>query len=90
MPCYGVLFGPQLYGHGTRVESHTSFGRVENKYPFGPNVERLNCMIIKTLNLLFNFFSFIDPSWTRNLKCTISTMKDVVERFVAVRLLYIY
>ncbi|KAL4141507.1 hypothetical protein QTP88_004136 [Uroleucon formosanum] len=40
VPCYGVLFGPQLYGHGTRVESHTSFGRVENKYPFGPNVER--------------------------------------------------
>ncbi|XP_050525973.1 ras association domain-containing protein 6 [Daktulosphaira vitifoliae] len=40
VPCYGVLFGPQLYGHGTRVESHTSFGRIENKYPFGPNVER--------------------------------------------------
>ncbi|KAK9506290.1 hypothetical protein O3M35_008252 [Rhynocoris fuscipes] len=31
VPCYGALFGPQLYGHGTRVESHTSFGKVENK-----------------------------------------------------------
>lgn len=26
MPCYGALFGPQLFGHGTRVESHKSFG----------------------------------------------------------------
>lgn len=28
---YGALFGPQLFGHGTRVESHKSFGKVENK-----------------------------------------------------------
>lgn len=26
MPCYAALFGPQLFGHGTRVESHKSFG----------------------------------------------------------------
>lgn len=26
VPCYGALFGPQLFGHGTRVESHKSFG----------------------------------------------------------------
>lgn len=26
VPCYGALFGPQLFGHGTRVESHRSFG----------------------------------------------------------------
>lgn len=26
MPCYGALFGPQLFGHGTRVESHKSYG----------------------------------------------------------------
>lgn len=31
VPCYGALFGPQLFGHGTRVESHTSFGKVENR-----------------------------------------------------------
>lgn len=27
MPCYAALFGPQLFGHGTRVESHKSFGQ---------------------------------------------------------------
>ncbi|CAD7077900.1 unnamed protein product [Hermetia illucens] len=26
VPCYGALFGPQLFGHGTRVESHKNFG----------------------------------------------------------------
>lgn len=26
VPCYGALFGPQLFGHGTKVESHKSFG----------------------------------------------------------------
>uniref|UniRef100_A0A034VHH7 Ras association domain-containing protein 2 n=1 Tax=Bactrocera dorsalis TaxID=27457 RepID=A0A034VHH7_BACDO len=26
VPCYGALFGPQLFGHGTRVESHKSYG----------------------------------------------------------------
>ncbi|XP_020283622.1 uncharacterized protein LOC109854686 isoform X2 [Pseudomyrmex gracilis] len=31
VPCYGALFGPQLFGHGTRVESHTSFGKKENR-----------------------------------------------------------
>ncbi|KAL1117780.1 hypothetical protein AAG570_004095 [Ranatra chinensis] len=39
VPCYGALFGPQLYGHGTRVESHTSFGKVENK-TCGTNMPR--------------------------------------------------
>lgn len=34
VPCYGALFGPQLFGHGTRVESHTSFGKVENRLDF--------------------------------------------------------
>lgn len=27
VPCYGALFGPQLFGHGTRVESHKNFGQ---------------------------------------------------------------
>uniref|UniRef100_A0A8D8YTB8 Ras association domain-containing protein 2 n=1 Tax=Cacopsylla melanoneura TaxID=428564 RepID=A0A8D8YTB8_9HEMI len=39
VPCYGALFGPQLFGHGTRVESHTSFGKVENKQ-CGSNMPR--------------------------------------------------
>ncbi|XP_034230928.1 uncharacterized protein LOC117639389 isoform X1 [Thrips palmi] len=39
VPCYGALFGPQLFGHGTRVESHTSFGKVENRSGI-PNLPR--------------------------------------------------
>ncbi|XP_046393955.1 ras association domain-containing protein 4 [Ischnura elegans] len=39
VPCYGALFGPQLFGHGTRVESHTSFGKVENRIG-GTNMSR--------------------------------------------------
>ncbi|CAG2123207.1 unnamed protein product, partial [Medioppia subpectinata] len=31
IPCYGALFGPQLYGHGSRVESHSSFGPQKNR-----------------------------------------------------------
>lgn len=26
VPCYGALFGPQIFGYGTRVESHKSYG----------------------------------------------------------------
>lgn len=36
VPCYGALFGPQLFGHGTRVESHKSFGQVKDS-PKVPN-----------------------------------------------------
>lgn len=36
MPCYGALFGPQLFGHGTRVESHKSFGQLKES-PKIPN-----------------------------------------------------
>ncbi|XP_023018810.2 ras association family member [Leptinotarsa decemlineata] len=32
VPCYGALFGPQLFGHGTRVESHKSFG-AQKEFP---------------------------------------------------------
>ncbi|ETN66239.1 hypothetical protein AND_001979 [Anopheles darlingi] len=31
VPCYGALFGPQLFGHGTRVESHKSYGQPDKK-----------------------------------------------------------
>ena len=27
MPCYSALFGPKLFGHGSQVESHQSFGK---------------------------------------------------------------
>uniref|UniRef100_A0A182QYB4 Ras-associating domain-containing protein n=1 Tax=Anopheles farauti TaxID=69004 RepID=A0A182QYB4_9DIPT len=46
VPCYGALFGPQLFGHGTRVESHKSFGQPDQKKqvcqrsPAGPTVPR--------------------------------------------------
>ncbi|XP_017849809.1 cell wall protein DAN4 [Drosophila busckii] len=33
VPCYGALFGPQLFGHGTRVESHKSYGAKGTQRP---------------------------------------------------------
>ncbi|XP_016991099.1 uncharacterized protein LOC108053043 [Drosophila rhopaloa] len=35
VPCYGALFGPQLFGHGTRVESHKSYGLKGTQKPAG-------------------------------------------------------
>ncbi|XP_049939419.1 uncharacterized protein LOC126415861 [Schistocerca serialis cubense] len=52
VPCYGALFGPQLFGHGTRVESHTSFGKVENRSG-GPNLPRSH---IESKLKIFNQF----------------------------------
>ena len=26
IPCYTALFGPAMYGHGSPIEAHTSFG----------------------------------------------------------------
>lgn len=42
VPCYGALFGPQLFGHGTRVESHKSFGQQKEtvKVGNGPSIPR--------------------------------------------------
>ena len=41
VPCYGALFGPQLFGHGTRVESHKSFGqKVFTRPTGGPTLPR--------------------------------------------------
>ncbi|XP_044257964.1 uncharacterized protein LOC123007024 [Tribolium madens] len=42
VPCYGALFGPQLFGHGTRVESHKSFGLQKDfpKIGNGPSLPR--------------------------------------------------
>jgi len=49
VPCYGALFGPQLFGHGTRVESHKSFGKVENKSYGGITRSQLDTTL-KTFN----------------------------------------
>ncbi|EDW38953.1 GL13827 [Drosophila persimilis] len=45
VPCYGALFGPQLFGHGTRVESHKSYGikgaqKSTGAQPNGPTLPR--------------------------------------------------
>lgn len=40
VPCYGALFGPQLFGHGTRVESHKSFGQKQYRPMGGPVLNR--------------------------------------------------
>lgn len=41
------------------MESHTSFGRVENKYPFGPNVERLHFIHnLSLVNFTVTYISF--------------------------------
>ncbi|XP_064458134.1 ras association domain-containing protein 2-like isoform X2 [Ornithodoros turicata] len=32
VPCYSVLFGPTLFGHGSQVEAHTSFGKGGNNH----------------------------------------------------------
>lgn len=61
VPCYGALFGPQLFGHGTRVESHKSFGQPELKKqaitrsPAGPAVPRAHLESkLKSFNQFYN------------------------------------
>ena len=34
MPCYSALFGPKLFGHGSQVESHQSFGKRYGLYDY--------------------------------------------------------
>ncbi|XP_043243672.1 ras association domain-containing protein 4-like [Amphibalanus amphitrite] len=43
VPCYGALFGPHLFGHGTHVEAHVSFGRRDSapESPRQPDQELL-------------------------------------------------
>lgn len=31
IPCYSALFGPTMFGHGSSVEAHKSFGKKEDK-----------------------------------------------------------
>lgn len=64
VPCYGALFGPQLFGHGTRVESHKSFGNKTFQRPGqqnGPSLPRDHleskvkvCLYIGTMMTLQN------------------------------------
>ncbi|XP_018332384.1 ras association domain-containing protein 2 [Agrilus planipennis] len=56
VPCYGALFGPQLFGHGTRVESHKSFGQQKTspKSGNGPSIPR--SQIENKLKIYNNFF----------------------------------
>lgn len=60
VPCYGALFGPQLFGHGSTVESHKSFGppkdtpkRNEPKHYKTPQHEQLE-QRLKNYNQFFN------------------------------------
>jgi Ras association domain-containing protein 2/4 len=60
VPCYGALFGPQLFGHGTRVESHKSFGQkniatVKSSPAPGPIIPRSHIETkLKTYNQFYN------------------------------------
>lgn len=40
VPCYSVLFGPTLFGHGSQVEAHTSFGKNTKDRQGVPSVPR--------------------------------------------------
>ncbi|XP_055377592.1 uncharacterized protein LOC129609599 [Condylostylus longicornis] len=54
VPCYGALFGPQLFGHGTRVESHKSYGQKGTPKTSG-NISTNNLETkIKLYNKFFN------------------------------------
>ncbi|GIY12629.1 ras association domain-containing protein 2, partial [Caerostris extrusa] len=52
VPCYSVLFGPTLFGHGSQVEAHTSFGKNVNRQ--GTPVPRSH--LEAKLRLYNNFF----------------------------------
>uniref|UniRef100_A0A1B0GQU4 Uncharacterized protein n=1 Tax=Phlebotomus papatasi TaxID=29031 RepID=A0A1B0GQU4_PHLPP len=59
VPCYGALFGPQLFGHGTRVESHKSFGQNPKgdakQLPNGPSIPRDHLDVkVKAYNQFFD------------------------------------
>jgi hypothetical protein len=59
VPCYGALFGPQLFGHGTRVESHKNFGKKDKDQPAiknsGPIIPKNQIESkLKTYNQFYN------------------------------------
>lgn len=61
IPCYAALFGPQLFGHGTRVESHKSFGQHNHtpKFNNGPQIHRTQLETKLKVIVLFAFELFI-------------------------------
>lgn len=61
IPCYGALFGPQLFGHGTRVESHKSFGQKGSpRINSGPPLPRSHLESkLKVNSLSKQFCSFV-------------------------------
>ena len=56
VPCYSALFGPKLFGHGSQVESHQSFGKRQVliilefyrilKYKVKRGIQIFNCAIL--------------------------------------------
>lgn len=71
VPCYGALFGPQLFGHGTRVESHKSFGIKGSPRLAGPALPRDHLESkLKVYNAFFN-------NKTHEIRC-----REVNERLV--------
>lgn len=56
MPCYAALFGPQLFGHGTKVESHKCFGQQNNipKVNSGPQLPRSHLESKLKVNMFHN------------------------------------
>ncbi|KAG8192167.1 hypothetical protein JTE90_027808 [Oedothorax gibbosus] len=52
IPCYSVLFGPTLFGHGSQVEAHTSFGKASNRQ--GTQVPRTH--LEAKLRIFNNYF----------------------------------
>ncbi len=75
MYSYGALFGPQLFGHGTRVESHKSFGKVENKSYGG--ITRYGVRLYIISFYMVYFFSFF--IFRNNLESTIKSYNHYYE-----------
>ncbi|KAK9887561.1 hypothetical protein WA026_023367 [Henosepilachna vigintioctopunctata] len=56
VPCYGALFGPQLFGHGTRVESHKSFGPLKDASKIGNGPTHPPRSVLDSKLKIFNQF----------------------------------
>lgn len=81
MPCYGALFGPQLFGHGTRVESHTSFGKKESpKLGNKPILPRSTLESKIKVGFLRNMYKPVSGNIVNDLRFIISSMKGKAEK----------
>ena len=76
IPCYSALFGPRLFGHGSTVESHQSFGK---RYS---DVRSLN--FYKVFSIKKIFFSGLEKSCykkkicSKKSTCTMTIWKTIV------------